>query len=391
MGNDNILSMDAFIDENELFSPSALEEETTNNKSSLEELGLSEESKEDNTSTEEEVDPNNIFGASPEGVSRETDNNNSSTHQEEDPLLKEEETISTSPDDNTQFYSTILSSLRNDGILPDLDEEFVKNVQTPEDFAEAIEKQVNARLDATQQRIKAALDANISPDQIQQYETIINNLNNITDEDIEEDSENGEYLRKQLIYKDYINRGFTPERAQKEVAKSLAANTTVDDAKLALESNKEFYNNSYQNLITEQENYLKQVKEQRKKDLEAFNKKILETEAPMEGITVDKFTREKILENATKLIYKDKEGNLMTPIQKYISENPIDAQYYLNLFYTLTNGFKNIDKIVKPKVAKSNKENIRSLEAKLKNSHPFKDSGSDLFIDKESNIIRLDI
>ena len=47
------------------------------------------------------------------------------------------------------------------------------------------------------------------------------------------------------------------------------------------------------------------------------------------------------------LIYKDEEGNLMTSIQKYIKENPIDAQYYLNLFYTLTDGFKDINKTSK--------------------------------------------
>ena len=81
----------------------------------------------------------------------------------------------------------------------------------------------------------------------------------------------------------------------------------------------------------------------------------------------------------------------MTSKQKYIKENPIDAQYYLNLFYTLTDGFKDINKLVKPKVAKTTKENIRSLESKLRNTNPFRDSGNDLFTDKESNYIKLDI
>lgn len=188
-----------------------------------------------------------------------------------------------------------------------------------------------------------------------------------------------------------MNRGFKPERAKKEVDKSITAGTDIEDAKSALESNKEYYMHSYQSLLKEQEDLAKEAKEQRRKEMETFSKKILDTEEPLSGVKVDQLTRKKILENATKPIYKDEEGNLMTSIQKYIKENPIDAQYYLNLFYTLTDGFKDINKLVKPKVAKTTKENIRSLESKLRNTNPFRDSGNDLFTDKESNYIKLDI
>jgi len=45
-------------------------------------------------------------------------------------------------------------------------------------------------------------------------------LNNITEDDINSEKD-GEQLRKNLIYQDCVNRGWSKERAQKEVAKSI--------------------------------------------------------------------------------------------------------------------------------------------------------------------------
>jgi len=390
MGKGIDLSMDAFIDENELFSPSVEEENDANEQpEALEDLGL-EDTKKD--SADEEIDPNNIFGTSQEEVGGEDDDNDIRQGQEtEDASSDNDDKSGSNSPESTQFYSTILSSLRDDGILPDIDEDLIKTAKTPEDFATAIEKQVAARLDETQRRIKEALDNGVEPDEINNYEGTINYLNSIKEDDLSSDTEEAKSLRENLIYQDYLNRGFKPERAKKEVDKSITAGTDIEDAKSALESNKEYYMHSYQSLLKEQEDLAKEAKEQRRKEMETFSKKILDTEEPLSGVKVDQLTRKKILENATKPIYKDEEGNLMTSIQKYIKENPIDAQYYLNLFYTLTDGFKDINKLVKPKVAKTTKENIRSLESKLRNTNPFRDSGNDLFTDKESNYIKLDI
>lgn len=389
MGKGIDLSMDAFIDENELFSPSVEEENNANEQpEALEDLGLEDTTKD---STDEEIDPNNIFGTSQEEVGGEDDNDIHQGQETEDASSDNDDKSGSNSPESTQFYSTILSSLRDDGILPDIDEDLIKTAKTPEDFATAIEKQVAARLDETQRRIKEALDNGVEPDEINNYEGTINYLNSIKEDDLSSDTEEAKSLRENLIYQDYLNRGFKPERAKKEVDKSITAGTDIEDAKSALESNKEYYMHSYQSLLKEQEDLAKEAKEQRRKERETFSKKILDTEEPLSGVKVDQLTRKKILENATKPIYKDEEGNLMTSIQKYIKENPIDAQYYLNLFYTLTDGFKDINKLVKPKVAKTTKENIRSLESKLRNTNPFRDSGNDLFTDKESNYIKLDI
>ena len=86
-------------------------------------------------------------------------------------------------------------------------------------------------------------------------------------------------------------------------------------------------------------------------------------------------TRQKIYENAIKPVHKEKDGQVLTTIQKYSKDNPLDAEYYLSLFYTMTDGFKNIDKFVGQKVSKAKKSALNELENKLRNT-PLNGDGS---------------
>lgn len=70
-------------------------------------------------------------------------------------------------------------------------------------------------------------------------------LDKISEDQLSEESKEAENLRKQLIYKDFINRGYSEERAKKEVKKSLDTGNEIEDALDALQSNKDFYQESY--------------------------------------------------------------------------------------------------------------------------------------------------
>ena len=52
---------------------------------------------------------------------------------------------------------------------------------------------------------------------------------------------------------------------------------------------------------------------------------------------------------------------------KYSKENPSDSEYYFSLFYELTDGFKNVDKLVGQKVKQGTKSALRDLDKRLKN------------------------
>ena len=301
------------------------------------------------------------------------------------------------PEVNSQVpsnISSILTALKDDGILPDVDSELIQKAKSPEDFANIIEAQVAARLDATQQFLKKALDSGMTPDEIKTYQDTQAFLESIEEETLEdEDNEESISLAKNLIYQDFLNRNFTPERAKKEIEKSIKAGTLVEDAKTALESNKDFYKGKYEATLREREEATNKARKAAEKLKQEFIKKTTETKEPFKGLTLDEKTRRVVLENATKPI-KDTEGNLYTPVQKYIKENPNDAQYFMSLFYTLTDGFTNIDKLVGGKVKETTKKVVSNIEKVLNTSSRFNDSGNALFPkDEDSKLtdFKLDI
>lgn len=269
---------------------------------------------------------------------------------------------STSPN----FYSSIAKALTEEGIFPDLDEETLSEVKTPEDFRDLVEKQIQAGLDERQKRIDEALNAGVEPTEVKRYEGAISYLDGLTEEDLTDETEKGETLRKNLIYQDFVNRGYSKERAAKEVQKSLKGGTDIEDARDALASNKEYFQEQYDNLIKEAKEQEEEVKKERKQQAEALKTSILTDKKVFGEIEVDKKTRQRIYDNIVKPVFKDPEtGEPMTAIQKYERENSIDFLKYVGFLFTMTDGFKNIDSLVKGKVRKEVKKGMRELESAL--------------------------
>lgn len=311
--------------------------------------------KEDNKSTTE-VNPDELFSEKPESVGSEKDSN-----QEEDTHFDESE--GTSP----EFFSSIAETFAEEGILP-IDEEAIKNIKSAEDLKKAFEDYADSRLDEQQRRVKEALDGGIEPDTIRNYENTINYLNSISDDTIAEESEQGENLRKQIIYQDYINRGFSQSRATKEVDKAISNGTDIEDAKEALNSIKEFYTSQYDKAIEDAKELREQEDRKRKEHMESFKKTILDSKNEVfEGLEVDKNTRQKVFDNLSKPVYKDPDtGVYLTAIQKYAKENNDDFTLKLGFLFTLTDGFKNLDGLIKKQTKKAVKKGFRDLEQKLK-------------------------
>lgn len=341
------------IDVENLFSDDGGEEETQVTPPAPKEK---EEKESEKTTEEEEINPDDLFD-NPESVGSGKDN------QEEEEDTQSEKDKGTSP--KTNFYSSIASALKEEGIFPDLDDDTLNGIKTPEDFAEAVEKTVQARLDERQKRIDAALQADVEPDEVRRYEQTLANLDTIKEEYITDETEKGERLRKNLIYQDFRNRGYSEARAKREVEKSLNAGTDIEDAKEALESNREYFSTQYQDLIKEAQEEAKEEQRKIKEEAAQLKKSMLEDKEVFTGITLDKTTRQKAFENITKPVFKTEDGEYLTAIQKYEMDNPVEFRKYLSVLFTMTDGFKNIDGLVKGKVKKEVKQSLRELEHKL--------------------------
>lgn len=322
-----------------------------------------EENKNDkDNETTEVIDVDNLFTDLPESVGSGKENN---TGDKED--IHSEKDKDASP--NKHFYSSVAKALKEEGIFQTLEDNEVEEISSAEDFAEAVNKQIHSMLDDRQKRIDEALNSGVSISDIQKYERALEFINSIQENDIVDESDKGEKLRKQLIYTDFINRGYSTERAQREVQKSFSSGTDIEDAKEALASNKEFFQSEYDNIIKEAKEEEQKEVENRKKQAEDLRRTILEDNKIFGDLQVDKITRRKIYDNISKPVYKDPEtGELLTAIQKYEMENRPEFLKNIGVLFTLTDGFKNLDNLVKNKVRKEVKKGLRELEHTLNNT-----------------------
>ena len=357
---DNILNEDQIAnlfegDENTQETPPEQQEnkETNNKENNQENIQEPHINNEETT----EVDAENLFDE-PEGVGSE----------EKEKEDTNSEKVSTSPN-NKNFFSSIAKAFAEEGIFPDLDEDEVANINTAESFRELIDKQIQSQLDEKQKRVDEALNAGIELDDIRKYENTLSYLNEVSEDKLKEETTEGEELRKRLIYQDYINRGFSQERATREVKRSIDSGNDIEDAKEALNSNKEYFKSQYDKLLNDAKEEQKKYEQERKSQAEQLKKSIIEEKKVFGDIEVDKPTRQKIFDNLSKPIYKDEEtGTYMTALQKYQHDNPNEFIKNVSTIFTLTDGFKNLNKLVKGKVNKEIKKGFRDLENALNNT-----------------------
>ena len=160
-----------------------------------------------------------------------------------------------------------------------------------------------------------------------------------------------------------MNRGYSRERAEREVQKSLNAGTDVEDAKESLIEIKKFLKKEYDSLIAEAKKDSERERAQRQKDAEDLKNSMLNNDDIFGDLKVDKTTRQKAFDTISKPIWKDPEtGQYYTALQKYEKENRLDFLKYVGLIFTLTDSFKSLDNLVKEKQKKEARKGISALE-----------------------------
>ena len=329
----------------------------------------SEENEKTSEETETEKNEKNVTEVNPNELFEDDDEDEPESVGDED--NNQEETTpdpGSAGDSSADFYSSIASALRKDGVLEYLDDDTLKGVKTADDFKEIFNNEVEKRISEVEARVNEALNNNGEPDEIRKYENTLRALDKFTKEYLsDEKSEQAAEDRKRLIYQDYLNKGFSQERAAKMVQKSLDAGSEIDDALEALEENKKFFTNVYNDYLKELKNEEQKRQEFLQQKEEELQKLVLDTEEPFDGISLDKTTRGKVLDAISKTTIKGDDGKYYTKLQDYQLKNPNEFLYKLGVVFTLTDCFKNIDKLIGKKVKQKTNENIRGLERTLRN------------------------
>jgi hypothetical protein len=198
------------------------------------------------------------------------------------------------------------------------------------------------------------------------YEGTLGRLQSIKDTDITAETPEAEQLRYQLITQDYLNNGYSREKADKMARRSIDAGNDIEDAKEALQSNKEFFQSRYSQLLDEAQKTAEKEKENRRKQSEKLKESLLKDKTLLGDMDISQELRRKAFESISKPVYKDPEtGDYLTAIQRYEQEHPVEFIKYVGLFMTLTNNFKDFDSFMKGKVKKEVKKGMRALEQTL--------------------------
>ena len=341
---------DDFYDENDILDPPGNEGVIQDKDNALDAEDIQEE-------PNEEDNPDGVVGDDTED--EETDENS-------------DDTTSSPP-----LYKSLASYLQTEGVLTSVDSSKLEKVETIEELSELINEEADNRIlrkfTPLQQEAIKAFENGVDVETFQKQKTVENNLDSITEDIINSDQE----LRSQLIYQDFINQGFSEQKAQRFTDLSIQADNDVDDAKEALENIKKGVKERF-----DEEQKFKVAQRQKEQDeyitsQKLIEKTILETEEPFKGIKVNETVRKQILTTMMNPVGKNPTTGVdENQLMKDQRENK-DFSQRLYAAYTLSKGFTDLSFFGK----KERSNEIKNIEKALKNNQHVLQGGDASFLD----------
>lgn len=364
---DNLLS-DEQIAELGLGEPEVTEQETPQGN---------EDKKEKELIDTEGLTASDLFGSEePESVG---DEDNDNTENEKEP--KSTKAKETSPDN---LYSSIAEAMVDEGFFSDFQDD-VKECKSAADLIELVKKQTQSQLDETQKRVNEALENGVQPSEISKAERTLKYLKSITNEHINDDSDNGVHLREQLIYNDYLSKGFSDKKARELTKRAFDAETDKEDAQEALESYKNTIQGNYDKLLNDAREAKKKLEEEDTQRRNTLKEKILNDKKAFGDTELNQATRQRIYDIATKPHRKDKEsGEYLTELELFEQEHPVEFLMNVAYYYAMTDGFKSNGKITKAAERQVTKAGLKKLEQVINGTQRNSD-GSLRFISGRDN------
>jgi len=278
----------------------------------------------------------------PEGVGGEDDEDDGEDDSDEE------------QDSQPSLYSSLAKVLQEEGVLPSLESD--KKIKTVEDLIEAVKSEIKANefadLTEEQKQYLQAIRAGVPAEQFAPQQSMLQNLKSISEEEITSNDE----LRKQLIYQDFILKGYSPEKAEKYTKRSIDIGEDESDAKEALQSIIQVQEAELQNQLKQAELQKQAKAEEDKKQLMTFKKYLEDTKEFIPGVKMNQKIAEKVFEQAIKPVSQTKEGYPLNAVQKARYENPVEFEAKLNYLFYLTKGFSDFSKIATSQKSKAVKE-----------------------------------
>jgi hypothetical protein len=171
-------------------------------------------------------------------------------------------------------------------------------------------------------------------------------LESVTEDQLSTEDEEGEQLRKNIIYNYHLSLGMSQEKANKMAERAFAGGTDIEDAKEYLETLKDHYKSKYTELIDNGKKQAQELKKKQEEDVKKMKETLLKDSKIMGDIEIDSKTRQLAFDNWMKPTHRTENGTYQSEIQKYIAENPTDFQMKVALLFTMTDGFTKMGKVI---------------------------------------------
>lgn len=271
-----------------------------------------------------------------------------------------------------KFFSSLVQALKEGGILEDVDEDTIK---TQEDFLKVIDDSVKARefedLNDNQKEYLEALRAGVPYEAIVQHQQTQQNYSSITDEALEEETDEAENLRRNVIMVNYITKGISEAKAKKLTDKLVESGEDIAEAKDAIVELRTAEKNAFE---AEKQNRVAQQKarEKAEKDsIDQLNKIVKDLKEIVPGLPININTKNKIVKELTQPVGYTEDKRPLDRISKYLHDNPIEGRVKLAYLLEITDNFTKMN-VLENKKAK--KEIFKGLENAMK----FKETGGNL-------------
>ena len=268
----------------------------------------------------------------------------------------------TSPADNV--FKNFASFLAERGLLT-FDEKEIEKVKDDDSFADLVKNQIKANeyadLTDNQKKYLEALREGIPEAVIHDNLTALETFQNITDEVIRGNAD----VRKELIIEGFLAQGFDKEYALRQFRRVSDANEDVEEAIMFRNKLAQLKDQQYQQEVENVRKQKETAELQAAKQLEDLKTSVYSVEKLFGELTVNKTMQDRVYSLMTKPVTKLENGVPINALQKHQLENPVDFQSKLYWLYDITDGFKNINRIV----TRAQTKVVNSFKAKLEKSN----------------------
>jgi hypothetical protein len=318
--------------------------------------------------------------------------NNGATDVEGQESVSGESTESNTGDEGNEgtspkLYSSLASVLKEKGVITSVDDSFLDSVKDADSLVDLIKKQIQEEelkdLSESQRTVLKGMREGVSSETASVYQNAMTKLNGITDEVIGKDDQ----VRFDLIYQNFLSKGFDKDKASKYANRSFQLKEDVADAKEAkaglVSAVEARYESSKAKEVQGEKD--KVIKAQKEKD--ELKNIILKEEEPIKGFKIPENVRKEIYSEMVTTVSTDPTtGEAENGLMKYKRENPEEYNHRLYYLYKVTNGFQDM-KYFNNKATSSS---VNKLESAIRSSTHVSGGGNPTFADDGNSHI-LDI